>query len=110
MGHATGQLSSNYNQSGHGKHVDVGASGRSSHTAALTLGQTVGEPCDRRGSGRARRAFSTSTSISTDRRGYAVCRTCSRSLQLAQRRYGSLGFDTELVDNANRSYRREARS
>ncbi|KUY70525.1 fimbria/pilus outer membrane usher protein [Burkholderia cepacia] len=97
------KLSSNYSQSGHGKHVDVGASGSIvAHRGGITLGQTVGETfaiAEVPGVRGAR--FSTSTSISTDRRGYAV-------LPYVQPyRYNwlnvdteSLGFDTELVDNA----------
>ncbi|WP_221624003.1 fimbria/pilus outer membrane usher protein [Burkholderia cenocepacia] len=97
------KLTTNYNQSGHGKHVDVGVAGSVvAHGGGITLGQTVGETfaiAEVPGVRGAR--FTSSTSISTDRRGYAI-------LPYAQPyRYNwlnidteSLGFDTDLTDNA----------
>ncbi|VWB61990.1 fimbrial protein [Burkholderia aenigmatica] len=97
------KLTSNYNQSGHGKHLDVGAAGSIvAHSGGITLGQTVGETfaiAEVEGVRGAR--FSSSSSISTDRNGYAI-------LPYAQPyRYNwlnidteSLGFDTDLTDNA----------
>ncbi len=97
------KLTTNYTQSGHGKHVDVGVAGSVvAHGGGVTLGQTVGETfaiAEVPGVRGAR--FSSSTSISTDRRGYAI-------LPYAQPyRYNwlnidteSLGFDTDLTDNA----------
>ncbi|WP_205781948.1 fimbria/pilus outer membrane usher protein [Burkholderia sp. Ac-20344] len=97
------KLTTNYNQSGHGKHVDVGAAGSIvAHHGGITLGQSVGETfaiVEVPGVRGAR--FSSSTSISTDRSGYAI-------LPYAQPyRYNwlnidteSLGFDTDLTDNA----------
>ncbi len=97
------KLTTNYTQSGHGKHVDVGAAGSIvAHRGGITLGQTVGETfaiAEVPGVRGAR--FSSSTSISTDRNGYAI-------LPYAQPyRYNwlnidteSLGFDTDLTDNA----------
>ncbi|MBR8207448.1 fimbrial biogenesis outer membrane usher protein [Burkholderia cenocepacia] len=97
------KLTSNYTQSGHGKHVDVGAAGSIvAHSGGITLGQTVGETfaiAEVPGVRGAR--FSSSSSISTDRRGYAI-------VPYAQPyRYNwlnidteSLGFDTDLTDNS----------
>ncbi len=97
------QLNTNYSQSGQGKHLDVSASGSIvAHSGGVTLGQTVGETfaiAEVPGVRGAR--FSSSSSISTDRRGYAV-------LPYVQPyRYNwltvdteSLGFDTELTDNS----------
>nr|WP_208450374.1 fimbria/pilus outer membrane usher protein [Burkholderia anthina] len=97
------KLTTNYNQSGHGKHVDAGIAGSIvAHSGGVTLGQAVGETfaiAEVPGVRGAR--FSSSTSISTDRRGYAI-------LPYAQPyRYNwlnvdteSLGFDTDLTDNA----------
>ncbi|WP_042975671.1 fimbria/pilus outer membrane usher protein [Burkholderia sp. AU4i] len=97
------KLSSNYSQSGHGKHVDLGASGSIvAHGGGITLGQSVGETFAIAQVPGVRGArFSSSSSISTDRRGYAV-------LPYVQPyRYNwltvdteSLGFDTELTDNS----------
>ncbi|WP_396331544.1 fimbria/pilus outer membrane usher protein [Burkholderia anthina] len=97
------KLATNYNQSGSGKHVDASVAGSVvAHSGGVTLGQTVGETfaiAEVPGVRGAR--FSSSTSISTDRRGYAI-------LPYAQPyRYNwlnvdteSLGFDTDLTDNA----------
>ncbi|PFH19504.1 outer membrane usher protein [Burkholderia sp. JKS000303] len=97
------KLATNYNQSGSGKHVDASIAGSVvAHSGGVTLGQTVGETfaiAEVPGVRGAR--FSSSTSISTDRRGYAI-------LPYAQPyRYNwlnvdteSLGFDTDLTDNA----------
>ncbi len=97
------KLTTNYTQSGHGKHVDVGMAGSVvAHGGGITLGQTVGETfaiAEVAGVRGAR--FTSSTSISTDRRGYAI-------LPYAQPyRYNwlnidteSLGFDTDLTDNS----------
>ncbi|WP_321901960.1 fimbria/pilus outer membrane usher protein [Burkholderia cenocepacia] len=97
------KLTTNYNQSGHGKHVDVGATGSIvAHSGGITLGQPVGETfsiVEVPGVKGAR--FDSSASASTDRRGYAV-------LPYAQPyRYNwinidteSLGNDTEITENA----------
>ncbi|WP_176114473.1 fimbria/pilus outer membrane usher protein [Burkholderia cepacia] len=97
------KLTSNYTQSGHGKHVDVGATGSIvAHRGGITLGQPVGETfaiVEVPGVKGAR--FDSSSTVSTDRFGYAV-------LPYAQPyRYNwlnidteSLGNDTEITENA----------
>lgn len=97
------QLTSNYNQSGHGRHVDVGATGSIVvHSGGIALGQAVGETfaiAEVPGVKGAR--FDSSSTISTDRLGYAV-------LPFAQPyRYNwinvdteSLGTDTDITENA----------
>ncbi|WP_175691272.1 fimbria/pilus outer membrane usher protein [Burkholderia anthina] len=97
------KLTTNYSQSGHGKHVNAGAAGSIvAHSGGVTLGQPVGETFAIAEVPSVRGArFSSSTSISTDRSGYAI-------LPYAQPyRYNwlsidteSLGFDTDLTDNS----------
>ncbi|KAB1592081.1 fimbrial biogenesis outer membrane usher protein [Burkholderia cepacia] len=91
----TTKLTANYNQSGHGKHVDIGASGSIvAHRGGITLGQPVGETfsiVEVPGVKGAR--FDSSSTISTDRRGYAV-------LPYAQPyRYNWISIDTESLGN-----------
>ncbi|AOJ76645.1 fimbria/pilus outer membrane usher protein [Burkholderia ubonensis] len=97
------KLTTNYNQSGQGKHMNVGAAGSVvAHSGGVTLGQTVGETFAIAEVPGVRGAqFSSSSSISTDRSGYAI-------LPYVQPyRYNwlsvdteSLGFDTDLTDNS----------
>ncbi|MCA8102064.1 fimbria/pilus outer membrane usher protein [Burkholderia contaminans] len=89
------KLSSNYNQSGHGKHVDVSAAGSIvAHSGGVTLGQPVSETfsiIEVPGVKGAR--FDSSSTISTDYRGYAV-------LPYAQPyRYNWINIDTESLGN-----------
>ncbi|WP_206147618.1 fimbria/pilus outer membrane usher protein [Burkholderia sp. Tr-20390] len=99
----TTKLSSNYNQSGHSRHVDVGATGSIvAHRGGITLGQPVGETFAIAEVPGVRGAqFSSSSSVSTDRRGYAVLpymqpyRYNWVSIDTA-----SLGADTDLIDNS----------
>lgn len=100
---STAKLTTNYNQSGHGKHVDVSAAGSIvAHGGGVTLGQPVGETfsiIEVPGVKGAR--FDSSSTIRTDYRGYAV-------LPYAQPyRYNwinidteSLGNETEIVENS----------
>ena len=97
------KLTSNYNQSGHGKHVDVGAAGSIvAHRGGITLGQTVGETfaiAEVPGVRGAR--FSSSSSISTDRSGYAIVPYAQPyRFNWLNVDTESLGFDTDLTDNA----------
>ncbi|VWC77381.1 fimbrial protein [Burkholderia lata] len=97
------KLATNYNQSSHGRHVDVSATGSIvAHRGGITLGQPVGETFAIAEVPGVRGAqFTSSSSVSTDWRGYAVLP------YMQPYRYNwvsvdtaSLGFDTDLTDNA----------
>jgi outer membrane usher protein len=99
----TMKLSSNYTQSRHSRHVDVGAAGSVvAHRGGLTLGQPVGETFAIAEVPGVRGAqFSSSSSVSTDRSGYAVL----PYLQPYRHNWvsidtASLGADTDVTDNS----------
>ncbi|RKU04167.1 usher CupC3 [Burkholderia sp. Nafp2/4-1b] len=95
------KLTSNYNQSGHGKHVDVGAAGSIvAHSGGITLGQTVGETFAIVEVPGVRGARFSSASISTDRRGFAIVPYAQPyRFNWLNVDTESLGFDTDLTDN-----------
>ncbi len=99
----TVKLATNYNQTGHGRHVDVNATGSIvAHSGGITFGQPVGETfsiVEVPGVKGAR--FDASSTVSTDWRGYAVLP------YMQPYRYNwlnvdteSLGSNTEIVENA----------
>ncbi|MDR0240949.1 MAG: fimbrial biogenesis outer membrane usher protein [Burkholderia sp.] len=89
------KLTTNYSQSGDSRHVDVNASGSIvAHGGGISLGQPVGETfaiAEVPGVKGAR--FSVSSTVDTDRRGYAV-------LPYVQPyRYNWINIDTESLGN-----------